>query len=134
MDDYLKSALEIVKAQASTRQMTSEEITAMTQSLLHAIRAAAGEDVQETATESSVSLDDAKKSIKEKSVVCLECGKAFKVLTKKHLAVHGLTPETYREKYGFKKGAALAAKELVRTRRNKMKDMKLWERRKKAAE
>jgi predicted transcriptional regulator len=55
-------------------------------------------------------------------------------LTRKHLAQHGLTPDEYRAKHGMKKGTALAAKSLVRERRKKMKDMKLWERRKPASE
>ena len=77
---------------------------------------------------------DARKSIKEKSVTCLECGKTFKILTKRHLATHGLTPEAYREKYGYKKTQALACKSLVRDRRAKMKSMALWERKGQKAE
>ena len=77
---------------------------------------------------------DPSKAVKESSVVCLECGKSFKVLTKKHLSAHGLTPEEYRSKYGYKKGAPLAAKSLQRERRKKMKDMRLWERRRKVAQ
>jgi hypothetical protein len=53
-------------------------------------------------------------------------------LTKRHLTTHGLTPEQYKEKYGYKKGTSLVAKSLARSRRKTMQDMKLWERRKKA--
>ena len=38
MEDYLKQALEIVKAQASVRTMTEEEITSMVRSLADGIR------------------------------------------------------------------------------------------------
>jgi len=72
---------------------------------------------------------DPKKAIKEKSIQCLECGKAFKILTKKHLATHGLTPDEYRSKWGYPKRSALVCKSLQRERRKKMKDMKLWEKR-----
>ena len=58
----------------------------------------------------------------------------FKVITRKHLASHGLTPEEYKEKYGYKKTQTLACKALARERRTKMNDMKLWERRAKKAE
>lgn len=34
-------------------------------------------------------LGDPRKSVKEKSITCLECGKTFKILTRKHLASHG---------------------------------------------
>ena len=131
MDDYLKAALEIVKAQASARSMTEEEINSMIAKVANGIRAAGSGSVV-TTSEETTGYGDPKKAIKEKSVVCLECGKAFKVLTKKHLAAHGLTPEEYRAKYGYKKGAPLAAKSLQRERRKKMKEMRLWERRGKA--
>ena len=130
MEEYVKCALEIVKAQASVRTMTDEEITSMVRRLAAGIRDISG-DVFEGEAEHVVDMDP-KKAVKEKSVTCLECGKVFKILTKKHLAHHGLTPEEYRAKYGYKKTQALACKSLARERRAKMKDMKLWERRKKA--
>ena len=131
MEDYLKAALEIVKAQASVRTMTDEEITSMLKSVAAGIQAAADMDIAPTET-AAPGIDPAK-AIKENSVTCLECGKTFKVLTKKHLAAHGITPEEYRAKYGYKKGAPLAAKSLQRERRKKMKDMRLWERRRKTS-
>jgi len=132
MEDYLQSALEIVKAQAGSRPMTEDEILSMVKSVANGIAAiTAGQSLPEVG-ESAAPAMDPKAAIKEKSVTCLECAKAFKVITRKHLASHGLTPEEYREKYGYKKGTALAAKSLVRERRAKMKEMKLWERRKKA--
>jgi len=129
MDDYLKEALEIVKAQASVRNMTEEEITSMVKKVAEGIRGISeGVAVVE---EGAAPATDPKKAIKEKSVTCLECGKTFKILTKKHLATHSLTADEYRAKYGYKKGTPLVSKSLQRERRTKMKDMKLWEKRKK---
>ncbi|MGE4539502.1 MucR family transcriptional regulator [Desulfovibrio sp. JY] len=125
MEDYLKSALEIVKAQASVRNMTDEEITSMVRRLAIGIRDISGEAPAGEA-EQTVGMDP-KKAIKEKSVTCLECGKSFKVITKKHLASHGLTPEEYKAKHGYKKSMPLVCKSLQRDRRKKMKDMRLWE-------
>ena len=128
MDDFLKGALEISKAQAGVRVMSAEEITAFVQKVAGSIRAVAmGEATGEPDFDGAVL--EARKSIKEKSVTCLECGKSFKILTKRHLATHGLTTEEYLEKWGFKKGAPLACKALQRERRKKMNDMRLWERR-----
>lgn len=129
MDDYLKEALEIVKAQAKVRTMAEEEIISMVQKLSEGIRdvclgAQPVEDVQPAPV---------RKSIKEQSIICLECGKSFKILTKKHLAVHGLDADAYREKWGIKRQTPLVCKSLQRERRKKMKTMKLWERRKHAA-
>jgi predicted transcriptional regulator len=126
MENYLNAALEIVKAQAAVRNMTTEEITAMLQELTRSIQGIAGGN-QPGADAPAVM--DPKKSVKEKSVTCLECGKSFKLLTKKHLASHDLDAVIYRAKWGLKPKTALVAKELQRTRRKKMASMKLWERR-----
>lgn len=132
MDDFLKEALDIVKAQASVRTMSEEEITSMVQKLSKGLRAISDDDVQ-VETLSEPITGDAKKTIREKTITCMECGKSFKILTKKHLASHGLTPLEYREKYGLKKTSPLVCKSLQRERRRKMKDMKLWEKRRKGS-
>lgn len=128
MEDYLREALEIVKAQASVRTMTEEEIASMVRKLSGDIKDVAeggipGEDEKQ---EPAV---DPKKAIREKSCICLECGKSFKVITKRHLALHDLTPAEYKEKWGYKKGTSLIAKSLARERRKKMQEMQLWKRR-----
>lgn len=133
MDEYTQAALDIVKAQATTRVMTQEEIVSMVKTLTSGFKAIeTGQPVAGSSDNDATTMDP-KKSIKEASITCLECGKTFKVITRKHLATHGLTGEEYREKYGFKKTQALACKSLARNRRAKMKDMKLWERRGKKA-
>ncbi|WP_075353176.1 MucR family transcriptional regulator [Desulfovibrio sp. DV] len=131
MDDFLREALEIVKAQASVRNMSEDEITSMVRRLADDIRGfvatgSVGPVVEEPAATPAV---DPKKAVRERSIICLESGKAFKILTKKHLSKFGLTPETYREKWGYPKKMPLVCKELQRERRKKMKEMKLWERR-----
>ena len=130
MEEYLKQALEIVKAQASVRNMTEDEITSMVNTLAEGIRNIAGEVKEPEPAKPAI---DPKKAIREKSIICLECGKSFKVLTKKHLASHDLTPEEYKEKWGYKKNISLVAKGLARERRKKMQEMKLWEKRKKVS-
>lgn len=131
MEDYLKHAIELTKAQASVRVMSEEEIADMIASLAAKLKKLDSvEEPEEVCTcAAEAPATDAKRSIKERSIVCLECGKVFKVITKKHLALHGLDAASYREKWGFKKGTPLTCKELQRARRQKMKDMKLWEKR-----
>lgn len=130
MEEYVKEALEIVKAQASVRNMTEEEIASMVKTLAESIKglADASEEGQQPGGAQQPAVDP-KKAIREKSVVCLECGKTFKVLTKRHLANHELTPIEYKQKWGYKKGTALICKSLARDRRKKMQEMKLWTRR-----
>ena len=131
MDDFLKEALEIVKAQASVRNMSEEEITSMVRRLTDDIRGlvAAGPGMAAPEEVGATPAVDPKKAVRERSIICLESGKSFKILTKKHLAKFGLTPDEYRAKWGYPKGMPLVCKELQRERRKKMKEMKLWEKR-----
>ena len=115
---------------AGVRIMTEEEIAAFIQKVAMGIRAVA-EGEAPVELDSAEMAQEARKSVKEKSVTCLECGKSFKILTKRHLASHGMDTAEYREKWGFKKDAPLVCKALQRERRKKMKDMKLWEKRRK---
>ncbi len=107
MEDHLKEALEIVKAQASVRTMTEEEITSMVQKLSSGIKMIS-EGMYDTGANDPVPPVDPKKAIREKSIICLESGKSFKVLTKRHLAKFDLTPEEYREKWGYAKKLRLS--------------------------
>jgi len=134
MDDYLKEALEIVRAQAKVRVMTALEIVTMVQNLVQGLKAVMqGTYSTPTAESNAAKAVDAKKAIREKTIICLESGKSMKVITKRHLAKFGLTPDEYRAKWGYAKDTPLVCKELQRSRRNKMQDMRLWERRKKAS-
>ena len=130
MDDFLKEALDIVKAQASVRVMAEDEIVALVRRLSGSLR---GLSEGETCADEAIAevQSNPRKSIKEKSISCLECGKTFKILTRKHLATHGLDATSYREKWSLKKDTPLVCKGLQRERRKKMKDMRLWEKRRK---
>ena len=125
MEDHLKEALDIVKAQASIRAMTEEEIANMVRKLSVSIQGICENREVAVAEDASVA---PQKAIKEKSITCLVCGKVFKLITKKHLASHGLTAEEYLEKFGYKKGTALVSRALRKARKRKMQEMKLWER------
>ena len=127
MDDHIKQALEIVKAQASFRTMSEEEISSMVRSLSSAIR----QLMSGEATSTPAFAEPAARQISEKSITCLECGKSFKLLTRRHLLSHDMTADEYREKWGYAKDTPLVCKGLQRERRKKMKDMKLWEKRRK---
>jgi predicted transcriptional regulator len=129
MEESIKQALEIVRAQAGFRTMSEEEISSMVRSLSGVIRQItfADQNPQQHQPDAAV------KQIGEKGVTCLECGKTFKLLTRRHLLSHGMSAEEYREKWGYAKNLPLVSKSLQRERRKKMKDMKLWEKRRKKA-
>lgn len=129
MDDFMRQAIEIAKAQAAVRPMTSEQFMAFAKEIADGLRDTTSGAVRiKSAEAKNLSAIEAKKSIKEKSVTCLVCGKSFKVLGKRHLATHGLSPKEYREKFGLRKRAPLICKSLARERREMMKGMRLWER------
>jgi predicted transcriptional regulator len=126
---FLQEALDIVKAQASVRSMTEEEIIQMVRGLA---RTLTGLSVGASPDEEGAGDVPEDKGLKNSSVTCLECGKTFKLITKRHLASHGLTAAEYREKWGIKRKTALVCKSLQRMRRKKMKEMQLWAKRSKA--
>ncbi len=131
MEEYIRQALEIVKAQASVRNMTEEEITSMVKSLANQLKELMeGKEAEALQEEEKKPPVDPKKAIREKSIVCLECGKSFRIITKRHLKSHGLTPEEYKKKWGYKKNQSLIAKSLARERRKKMQEIQLWKKRK----
>ncbi len=127
MDEHIKQALEIVKAQAGFRVMGEEEIGSMVKALASVIQ----EVTQGEAAPAAAGADSASGRITEKAITCLECGKSFKLLTRRHLMTHGLDLDAYREKWGYPENLPLVCKSLQRERRKKMKDMKLWEKRRK---
>lgn len=128
MEDAFKQAMEIVKAQAGVRTMSTEEITSMLRSIASSLQGLSSEET--VSDDSSVNpIMEPSKAIKMNSISCLVCGHSFKVLSSHHLASHGLTKAEYMSKFGYKKGTALTCKSLVKVRREKMQSMKIWERR-----
>lgn len=136
--ELIFAATGLVRDMAQQKPMTADEIVAAVATIAHSLESIAQGVPAVQANDANpcpVKGLDPKKAIKEASIVCCECGKSFKIITRKHLATHGLTPEEYRAKHGYKKGQALACKSLARERRKKMGEMRLWEKRgKKTAE
>jgi predicted transcriptional regulator len=62
-------------------------------------------------------------SIQRNHVVCLECGKAFTLLSHRHLALHGLTPKEYKRKHGLRMTQPLSAQSLSAKRRKLARDL-----------
>jgi predicted transcriptional regulator len=55
-------------------------------------------------------------SIQQAEIICMECGKALRLLSHRHLTVHGLTPLDYKYKYGLPLSQSLCAHDLARRR------------------
>lgn len=131
-DDAIKQALEIVKAQAGVRSMTDEEIVTMVERIavsITSLQSATSSSVEGSEPYIAHYSSSASNAVKENAIVCLECGKSFRILTKRHLALHSLTVDEYKEKYGYHRNVPLVCRSLQRERKEIMSSMKLWERR-----
>ncbi len=120
-------AAEIVSAQAGVAKLSAEEINELIQKTYDSLKHVKSNEEGLQEEEAAPPLDP-KKSIKQNSVTCLECGKKFKILTKRHLKDHGLTPKEYKAKYGFKARQPLSAKSLSAKRRKVAKEQNLGQR------
>jgi predicted transcriptional regulator len=120
-------ASEIVQTQVSLIPMTAADIASSLRqvfSTLHELQKAEAGGIEltptaevagEAPTEQKPVLSSAD-SIQNDKVICLECGKEMIQLTVKHLVSHGISPEEYREKYGFTMRTPLSAKSLTKAR------------------
>jgi predicted transcriptional regulator len=124
----VEMAAEIIAAQASQSRMTPEEITEGLERTYGALqRIQAREEGVPEPLEEKAGKPSPLSSIQRNKIVCLECGKEFKQLSKSHLASHGLTPKSYKEKYAIPSGTPLTAKSLSARRRKMAKERGLGE-------
>ena len=68
-----------------------------------------------------------RKSITKHTVTCLECGQAFKQLSRPHLGMHGLDSRSYRIKYGIPKTQPLSSRSITERRRQVVQEIRPWE-------
>jgi len=66
-------------------------------------------------------------SIQRNRVICLECHKEIKLLSNRHLALHGMNSREYKLKYGLPLRQALSARSLTLARRKIAKEKGLGE-------
>lgn len=124
----LEIAAEIVQNQVSNNPMNSEEIVSSLKFVFSALQTMQKSEIDGTllegvklteegaAAEKGVEKQDAKSSIQDDKIICLECGAEMRQLTAKHLGAHNLTPREYKQKYGFPLKQPLSAKSLTRAR------------------
>ncbi|GIX46711.1 MAG: transcriptional regulator [Candidatus Tectimicrobiota bacterium] len=112
---------EIVTAQASHTRLSPEEIAESLTKVFQTLKEIKQQD--EGLELEELSAKDPQASIQRNHVVCLECGKAFKLLSNRHLALHGLTPREYKQKHGIRMTQALSARTLSARRRKMAKEL-----------
>ena len=125
----VEMASEIVAAQARQGPMSPDEISsgvkkvfAMLQQLQ--VLEAGMPSISESEGSSKFTPQD---SIQRNRVICLECQKEFKLLSNRHLALHGMNSREYKLKYGLPLRQALSAKSLTLARRKIAKEKGLGE-------
>lgn len=117
----VEMSAEIVAAQARNTALPAEEMAASLRTIFLTLQDIQGQG------DGGASVDTGSRnphaSIQRNQVVCLECGKAFKLLSNRHLALHSLTPRGYKHKYGIRMTQALSARTLSTRRRKLAKDL-----------
>ncbi len=117
----VEMSAEIVAAQASHSPLTPDDIADSLRKVFQTLK-----DIQQMGNGSEI--DEAisrnpQSSIQRTQVICLECGKAFKLLSNRHLALHGLTPREYKQKHGIRKTQPLSSRALTARRRKLAKNL-----------
>lgn len=125
--EYMKHGLELAK-EAMSRENSGVTLDNLTSKAFDVAvnLAALNEDVARTFPETLPppeptepplpTPEEVRKSIGKKAIKCLVCGEEFRLLSAKHLATHGLTAETYREKFGLPKRFGLCCQETKKLR------------------
>ena len=99
--DYIKVAAEIVAAFVSNNSILVSAVPGLIESVYAAVREAARKDEKREAVDDApVPAISIRQSITPDYLICLDDGKHYKSL-RHHLAVLGMTPEQYREKWGL---------------------------------
>jgi predicted transcriptional regulator len=115
----IEMASRITAAQASCTRMTAKEISNEVRYIYKILQ-----ELQTLEAELPTSKQEqisppvrALNTIQRDQVICLECNKSFKQLSKRHLVLHGLTSRDYKVKYGLPLRQPLSAKSLSQLRR-----------------
>ena len=132
MKTLTEMTAEIAIAQASHSVMSAEDMEGFLKKTFQALNEIKTmEEGLESGSEAPAppEMTDPGKSIQKNKVICLECGREFKLLSNRHLnKEHNMDAKVYRKKYGFSARQPLAAKSLSAKRRATAKRHNLGER------
>ena len=104
----LEMSAEIIAAQAKHKAMGPDEMADSLRTVFQTLQEIhhLGQDSEgdeETASGDSLAYlrRNPLKSIQRNQIICLESGKAYKLLSNRHLALYSLTPREYKKKLGM---------------------------------
>jgi predicted transcriptional regulator len=95
--DSLGLAAEVVAAYVSNNPLPKSDLPDLIL-MVHSSLAKLGTEPEQAVPEAQAPAVPTRRSITPDYLICLEDGKRFKSL-RRHLRLHGLTPEQYREKW-----------------------------------
>lgn len=113
-------AADIITAQARVTRMSADELADALTKTYESLKTV--QDLEQGVPAPTTPATEPMASIQQNKVICLECGKEFKQLSKSHLKSHTLSPKEYKKKHGFKATQALTSKSLSAKRRKVAKE------------
>ncbi len=125
----MELSAEIIVAQAKCQEMTAEAMAEglktvyQTLQELHQTDQGANSSDPEAQNGLNYLRQHPLESIQRQQVICLESGKAYKLLSNRHLALYGLTPREYKKKWGIPQTTPLSSRALTQRRRKLAKEM-----------
>lgn len=136
----VEMCVDIVSAQASHKAMDPDELTESIRTVFHTLQSLqhansgiegiegieAVPSQENNGSPPNATLNylrrNPMKSIQRHQIICLESGKAYKVLSNRHLALYGLTSREYKKKWGIPLRTPLSARSLSAQRRKVAKE------------
>ena len=100
VDDHLILAIDIVSAYVSNNVVPASGLPALIANVRAAVTGLGGARATDESGPAKPTPAQIKKSISDDALISFEDGKPYKTL-RRHLTLRGLTPETYRAKWGL---------------------------------
>jgi predicted transcriptional regulator len=112
-DQIINLTAQIVSAQVANNDVAAGQIPAFIRGVHQALVTVGQAAVESIKPTPAVAV---KKSVFADHILCLDCGKSFKVLTGHIRSDHRLTPEDYRTKWGLPSSYPMIAAEYAAAR------------------
>jgi predicted transcriptional regulator len=118
-NEIVSLTAKIVSAHIANNDMSADQLPGLIRNVHQALATVGQTPAEPTKSEPAV---DVKNSVFADHILCLDCGKSFKML-KRHLATdHQMTPEEYRAKWNLPPTYPVVAPEYAATRSQLAKD------------
>jgi predicted transcriptional regulator len=112
-DQIISLTAQIVSAHVANNDVAVAHLPAFIRQVHQALATVGQTVVEPTKSEPAVAV---KKSVFADHILCLDCGKSFKML-KRHLSTdHQMTPDQYRTKWGLPRSYPVVATDYATTR------------------